>query len=115
MLTEIQEQVYDSLLIEWDGLSSENYQVRPEIMSIIKSYFPEGNMVFDLGQAYQKIYLCIGEIQFYVEGILTDSKPEDISETVTSFVVQILGIERAWQFMVKHGLVITEEDNLDWV
>ncbi len=115
MLTETQEQVYDSLLIEWDGLSSDNYKVKPEIMEIIKSYFPEGNMVFDLGQAYQKIYLCIGEIQFHVESLLPDSAPEEICDTVTKFVIQILGIERAWQFMVKHGLVITEEDCKDWV
>ncbi len=115
MLTETEEQVYESLLVGWDGLTSESWKVKPEIMKIIKSYFPEGNMVFDLGQAYQKIHLCMGEIHFFVESLLPDPDPADIASTVTEFLIQVLGIERAWSFMEKHGLVVTMEDNLEWV
>ena len=112
MLSESTSQVYDALLLEWDALDSEKYTIRPEILEIVKIHFPSQNMVFDLGNAYQKINICASELQFFIENEYADLDPEEIHRVVHEFLIQVLGITRAWDFMVKHGLVenLIDED-----
>lgn len=105
MLSESTSQIYDVLLSEWDALDSDTYKIKPEILKVIRSHFPNENMVFDLGKAYQKINICASELQFLVENECPTTDPEEVHQIVMEFLIQVLGIGRAWEFMVKHGLV----------
>lgn len=92
-------QVENILFDAWDGDINSKQKVAPEIMEIVRTHFPAGELILSAENTRTQVILCAADIQFYVESQVEEVEPEELNELVMKVLTTILGINRVWKFL----------------
>lgn len=89
----------DILFEDWDGDQEKKQKIATDIMEIVRSHFPAGELILSAENTRTQVLLCAADIQFHVESQLEYADPEEVNELVMKVLTTILGINRIWKFL----------------
>jgi len=87
------------LFVEWNQDKGSPQTVSPEIMDIIRTHFPDGELIISMENTRALVIQCAADIQFHLESTIEGLDPEKTNELVIKVLTSILGIKRVWKFI----------------
>jgi hypothetical protein len=90
------------LFVDWNQNDDAPQTVSPEIMDIIGTHFPEGELIISMENTRALVIQCAADIQFHLESNIEGLDPENTNELVLKVLTTILGIHRVWKFIEKY-------------
>lgn len=99
MTENIEAHAEEFLFVEWNQDKGSPQTVSPEIMDIIRTHFPDGELIISMENTRALVIQCAADIQFYLESTIEGLDPEKTNELVLKVLTSILGIKRVWKFI----------------
>ena len=106
------QQIYDLLFTNWSP--EEISDVRPEIITIIRSFFTKGKESMPLAELNYNITQCIHHITDYIEMSLPEVDINYAHKIAKRFVIKAIGIGNFWKQLSEMG-IITDSFSKDMV
>lgn len=99
MTENIEAHAEELLFVEWNQDIGSPQTVSPEIMDIIRTHFPDGELIISMENTRALVIQCAADIQFHLESTIEGLDPEKTNELVLKVLTSILGIKRVWKFI----------------
>ena len=102
MSESIEAHAEEHLFVDWNHDENGPQTVSPEIMDIIRTHFPEGELILSMENTRALVIQCAADIQFHLEATTEGLDPEKTHTLVLKVLTTILGIHRVWKFIEQY-------------